>query len=465
MISTRRFVAQPNPFLQFPTLAVLLLPFVLAACGTFENVRGGAPHASEIEPASRDRVAREAEAPAPEDGEEERSSPREPVEARDLPPVSEDADGVPASPASRPAPDRLPPSPQEGEGLVVDPPAPPPATPAEPPPGAAAPELEDIEPAREPESRLPEAEIFPDVATLPERPADLPDAAQLAEARAELEAIRDNPERAGARESRPEPSPDPEPEQAQPLAEAEGGRGVDSRLPPMDEPREVAPFDSPFPRTPVDRAINDIALRGAFAAAPRDDDVERFALLTGPSIIRSRLDSSVLPPRLQRQGTMATGVMGSSPTAAMGAFDTSSVRLNPVGSTLQPGRDFRPADASSSWLAGSVFFDHGQTGLDAPARAEVREIAAQLAGSNAFLRIVGHASSRVDGTDPIAGRLANLRVSEARAEAVAQVLAQAGVERARIMVAARGDSSDPPPLPGMTAEASARRADIFVDIR
>lgn len=144
----------------------------------------------------------------------------------------------------------------------------------------------------------------------------------------------------------------------------------------------------------------------------------------------------------------------SAPGSAPSALNASRVIMPaggwPVGSAPGEGRP-----------AATIHFAHGSAALTDHDRGVLREVARRHAERGGGVRIIGHASSRVDNpVDPVAYRLANFEVSMDRAEAVAEALAAMGVSRAAMTLEARGDR-DPVYHEFMsTGEAGNRRVEV-----
>ena len=99
------------------------------------------------------------------------------------------------------------------------------------------------------------------------------------------------------------------------------------------------------------------------------------------------------------------------------------------------------------------------TQLDRQILAQVAALHVRLGGA---VRVVGHASSRTRQLDPAAHALANAKLSQARADAVARALAGFGVDPRAIVVEARG-GDDPLYSESMpTGEAGNRRTEVFI---
>ena len=99
------------------------------------------------------------------------------------------------------------------------------------------------------------------------------------------------------------------------------------------------------------------------------------------------------------------------------------------------------------------------TQLDRQILAQVAALHVRLGGA---VRVVGHASARTRQLDPAAHALANAKLSQARADAVARALAGFGVDPRAIVVEARG-GDDPLYSESMpTGEAGNRRTEVFI---
>lgn len=125
----------------------------------------------------------------------------------------------------------------------------------------------------------------------------------------------------------------------------------------------------------------------------------------------------------------------------------------------QPGPSYNPASP-----AAVVYFPSDRTSLDAEARAQVVDIAAQFKtqGSSGFVRVVGHSSSRTADM-PVKKHLELIfRKSQDRANAVAQALIRAGVPAKNILVEAVGDTQPVYYESMPKGEDGNRRAEIFL---
>ena len=108
--------------------------------------------------------------------------------------------------------------------------------------------------------------------------------------------------------------------------------------------------------------------------------------------------------------------------------------------------DFAPAEEESSvpsvsYRLDTFYFADGSSVLDSQYNKQIRNIV-KLAKSkkNAIVTVKGFASSRTRNTDPVSHKLANFKVSAARAQSVADALRQYGLPTSKIQTEALSDS-------------------------
>ncbi|MDF1793279.1 MAG: OmpA family protein [Thalassobaculaceae bacterium] len=114
-----------------------------------------------------------------------------------------------------------------------------------------------------------------------------------------------------------------------------------------------------------------------------------------------------------------------------------------------------------AYLVGTVNFGHGSAGLSADDRDMIRSIASAAQETDAFIRIIGHASARTAEMELPDHELVNFQTSLARAQAVASALISDGVPQDRVLVEAMS-ASQPLFFESMpSGEAGNRRAEIL----
>ena len=122
------------------------------------------------------------------------------------------------------------------------------------------------------------------------------------------------------------------------------------------------------------------------------------------------------------------------------------------------------ADASGNPPAAVVFFPGDGATLNAASRAKVKEVvqAYQAKGSQGFIRVVGHSSSRTPNM-PVEKHLELIfQRSQDRANAVAHELIREGVPADKVLVDAVGDSQPVYYESMPKGEEGNRRAEIFL---
>ena len=100
----------------------------------------------------------------------------------------------------------------------------------------------------------------------------------------------------------------------------------------------------------------------------------------------------------------------------------------------------QPVVPSVTYLADTFYFDNGSSALPSSSNGKIRAIVREAKKNNAFVRVMGFASSRTRNTDMASHKMANFKVSLARAEAVAAALRRAGMPANKILVEAMSDN-------------------------
>ncbi|MGD9638167.1 MAG: OmpA family protein [Alphaproteobacteria bacterium] len=116
-----------------------------------------------------------------------------------------------------------------------------------------------------------------------------------------------------------------------------------------------------------------------------------------------------------------------------------------------------------SYLAAVVYHEHGKSDIDTSNLSEVRKVAKNYKNQRAFIKVVGHASSRTANLDPVDHMMANFTMSLQRARSVAKYLIECGVKPSDIYVGAVSDS-EPIYYEVMPfGEAKNRRTEIYIE--
>lgn len=166
-------------------------------------------------------------------------------------------------------------------------------------------------------------------------------------------------------------------------------------------------------------------------------------------------------PRKPRSGQPHTGVAVSDLPSNPMVMADGRITIMPIrGMDLNnPQRGFYGTPV------GEVFyFGHGSSQLSGDEKESIRLLAKHLRLNNKPVRIVGHASKRVDAQDETHGRILNLKMSMKRVDSVAKEFARYGVNVEYIDIAAHGDSLSAQSIPdGMSQEDADRRVEIIYD--
>jgi outer membrane protein OmpA-like peptidoglycan-associated protein len=208
------------------------------------------------------------------------------------------------------------------------------------------------------------------------------------------------------------------------------------------DPSDAALGFKPSSAPPLDPSVSE------FVAAPIVQHYRQTASMAGAS--SAKASTRVGKVKSHRHAEGGPDVMEGKVVANM------DVIQNPSGPVY--------ADAQGQPATAVVYFPGDRVSLDAEARAQVVDIAAQFKARSGtgFVKVVGHSSSRTPDM-PVDKHL-NLifKKSQDRANAVAQALIRAGVPADKILVEAVGDSQ-PIFFESMPkGEDGNRRAEIFL---
>ena len=336
---------------------------------------------------------------------------------------------------------------------------------------------------------------YPDLANVPAKPAAPSTAEQQQQVAGSLVAAGNDQQysaetlRAGTEAAAAPPppaAPAPAAAPAAPSQEMAAASDQPATAPPPEE--QAAPASEPAPATEVASAAEpapvtpapapsataaevSTSTSGGFApskAPPLSAEVSQF--VPQPILQRYAQTASISTPiaagskialkapkgvRALKVGTGATDVggpesMGGAVVANLGVLQTSDV--SPVTSY------------AGVMPAAVVFFPGDITSLTAKARTEIRDaVAAYRAhGTQAYVRVVGHSSSRTGNMSALAHTELNYRKSLARATAVARELIREGVPADKVLVNAVGDSQPIYYESMPKGEDGNRRAEIFI---
>jgi flagellar motor protein MotB len=121
------------------------------------------------------------------------------------------------------------------------------------------------------------------------------------------------------------------------------------------------------------------------------------------------------------------------------------------------------APAPAGIQVGTVLFADNSSKVSDSYDKLLKDIVNMTKEKGGILRVVGHASPGGQGADPLKQRVANFRVSLARANAVAGELVRLGVPAGSVMVEGRADNEPLYPESAPGGDAGNRRAEIYID--
>lgn len=121
-----------------------------------------------------------------------------------------------------------------------------------------------------------------------------------------------------------------------------------------------------------------------------------------------------------------------------------------------------PAAPSVSYRIDTFYFANGSSVLDSQYNSRIRKIVKEAKANNAYVKVLGFASSRTRNTDIVSHKLANFKVSAERADSVANALKRNGLAADKIETEALSDSN-PAYLEVMPeGERLNRRVEVYI---
>jgi outer membrane protein OmpA-like peptidoglycan-associated protein len=233
-------------------------------------------------------------------------------------------------------------------------------------------------------------------------------------------------------------------------------------MPPMQRVASIPPSDAALGFKPS-------------SAPPLDPSVSQFV---APSIIQhyrqtaseAGMYSSGVPVRMATAKAPRKVARRHSRGVAMGGPEhmTGAVvaNLDALQQPALPPVEAAPVytDAQGSTAAAVVYFPGDATRLSAKTRAQVRSVVEQFkaSGSQGFIKVVGHSSSRTPNMSAERHAQVVFEKSQLRADAVAQEIIREGVPAAKVLVDAVGDSQPVYYESMPKGEDGNRRAEIFL---
>lgn len=119
-------------------------------------------------------------------------------------------------------------------------------------------------------------------------------------------------------------------------------------------------------------------------------------------------------------------------------------------------------EPSVFYLAETIYFSNGGATVDSGYYKKLRSIVKEAKQHKGKIVVQGFASSRTKNTDVITHKMANLKVSVARAENVAELLSQFGMPKSRIVTEGLSDSRPAYQEVMPEGERLNRRAEVYI---
>lgn len=220
----------------------------------------------------------------------------------------------------------------------------------------------------------------------------------------------------------------------------------------------------------VPPADNNLAPIGSTAMAPPRQ--QSGAQLQWNEVALER-DAAGDPSIAYNRNVMVYPVDGDASAFAMPRYENASYGNDGIPTSLVSADGVRLIDRQAREMGYNtaedmvmeLFFAHGSSNIPAKDKQKVRDLAsAILRTQNASLRVVGHASKRVDHVkDPVKAAMINFEMSMKRAAAVTREMYKAGVTPAWVEAVARGDTEPNENIAGMSQEDADRRVEVFMN--
>lgn len=222
--------------------------------------------------------------------------------------------------------------------------------------------------------------------------------------------------------------------------------------PPAPSTSVSEPLPAPPAAAPPTVVVLQPPPAAAAAAPPPRDDFATVGQVFAARIAQSGATVTTAPAHL---GLSTPAPPADEPPSAEAEVESGSGAAAPAGA--------RPVGPAADPPV-IVYFANGSSRIAARERAKVAEVARRYKADGAgAVRIVGHASSRTLNLPIDRHKLVNLWISMDRAEAVARELVRRGVAPDAIVVEARADN-EPRFFESMpAAEASNRRAEVYLE--
>lgn len=258
--------------------------------------------------------------------------------------------------------------------------------------------------------------------------------------------------------SPPRPQPPAPPRSEEPAAPAAPEPVVPQAPAAQVSPPAPAPVRAPVPASGLTPASPPLSATPLTPQAPRSLPPRTAAV--APVQTATAYSSSTFQP--SRAQPLPADLAASLPAGVAQRYQETlrqPVPGAPTGLPVAPALAGRGGGAAYV----SIPFASGSSQLSSGDQRTIAQVARAAKGGFSRIRVVGHASSTASSQSESQRLLANWEVSQARATSVADELVRQGVDAARIVIEAVGDSQASYAGGYGDAEAAARRVDLFLE--
>lgn len=219
---------------------------------------------------------------------------------------------------------------------------------------------------------------------------------------------------------------------------------------------------SPPPAPPAPAAATPSIRPSTPPVAPPAPQVSTQAQTPAPIQAPARPQTTPTPAPAPAQPQFGAATPPLVPSATVGRAEDAMflIESGSGGGGASVVAEFMPVNVGTGRPVALIYFGNGSANLSARDKeilSDVAQLYLQRGGGK--LRVVGHASSSVGGSDPVKQRLANFKISVDRSSAVARSLTDSGVPAGIVEVDAVSDNA--PLLEG--GEAADRRVEIYLN--
>lgn len=312
---------------------------------------------------------------------------------------------------------------------------------------------------------------YPNLGTVPARPAARSDAGEWQTAREGLAA-----DRANARYSA-DPIRRPYPEGAAAAVPPDGNFPVQSTFRPTEAPPGSAPVQSPTPLNPASTSVQKIgdvqpSSQGMPVAPPSEP---RQAAPEAPppapaDLVPQAAPVSVapIPAPAPVSAVPAAPVAQPTPAAPLPLKSGADIDAKLKAMVAASGADPIPTTyigetAPTSPSLATLYFRDGSAHLDGAALSVLKQVAGIQKSRGQRLVLVGHASRRAETNDPVKRETFNQKISAARAENTRKALQRLGVKALMVSVRASGDQAAAFDEAAPAGEAANRKVEIYLE--